>query len=154
MDTPSAALDRLRREKADNPRPPNRTPERLHLKEIATEPLVFQVRAAGLDMERVEEIAGDLSAPDLDDPIHVWWGGKGWIVIDGHHRLAAHRLAQERGGEVRKVAVKAHPTMPLEEALGAASLLNAREKVTITREERGNAAWRLVCCGTGSIKDC
>ncbi len=104
-------------------------------------------------MERVGEIADDLSAPDLDDPIHVWWGGKRWIVIDGHHRLEAHRLAQERGGEARKVAVKAHPTMPLEEALGAASLLNAREKVTITREERGDAAWRLVCCGTGSIKE-
>lgn len=153
METPSAALERLRREKAENPQPPYRTPERLHLKEISTESLVFQVRAAGLDMERVEEIAGDLSAPDLDDPIHVWWGGKRWIVIDGHHRLAAHRLAQERGGEARKVAVKAHPTMPLEEALGAASLLNAREKVTITREERGDAAWRLVCCGTGSIKE-
>ena len=153
MEMPSAALERLRREKAENPQPPYRTPERLHLKEISTEPLVFQVRAAGLDMERVEEIAGDLSAPDLDDPIHVWWGGKRWIVIDGHHRLAAHRLAQERGGEARKVAVKAHPTMPLEEALGAASLLNAREKVTITREERGDAAWRLVCCGTGSIKE-
>lgn len=77
METPSAALDRLTREKSENPQPPDRTPERLHLKDISTEPQVFQVRAAGLDMERVEEIAGDLSAPDLDDPIHVWWGGKG-----------------------------------------------------------------------------
>ncbi|SFN44017.1 hypothetical protein SAMN04487859_102218 [Roseovarius lutimaris] len=153
MDTPSATLDRLRREKADNPQPPERTPERLHLKEISTEPLVFQVRAEGLDMDRVGEIAGDLSALCLDEPIHLWWSGLRWIVIDGHHRLEAIKLAQERGGETRKVAVKAHPAMPLEEAFGAASPLNAREKVTITREERGNAAWRLVCCGTGSIKD-
>lgn len=153
METPSATLDRLRLEKAANPQPPNRTPERLHLREIAIEPAVFQVRADGLDMERVVEIAGNVSAPCLDEPIHLWWSGKRWIVIDGHHRLAAHKLAQERGGESRKVAVKAHPAMSLEEAIGAASLINAREKVAITREERGEAAWRLVCCGTGSIKD-
>ena len=31
-------------------------------------------------------------APDhLIDPIDIWWSGKRWLVIDGHHRLL-HRV--------------------------------------------------------------
>jgi hypothetical protein len=27
----------------------------------------------------------------LPDPITIWWSGRNWFVIDGHHRIAAYR---------------------------------------------------------------
>lgn len=152
-ETRSAAIERLEEERRINPGKAPKAPRSLPLREIGVEPAVFQVRAGGLDDERVEEISRDLEGTRLEDRVHVWWGGGRWIAIDGHHRLAAYQLAQERSGKTLKVPVEAHPDMSLGKALGAAVALNSREKVAITREEKGDAAWRLVCHGQGSIAE-
>ncbi|MBT2131946.1 hypothetical protein, partial [Aliiroseovarius lamellibrachiae] len=79
------------------------------------------------------------------------WGQR--TAYDGHHRAAAYHLREARGEATIKVPVEAHPNMPLNAAIGAASKLNGREKVTITRAEKGNAAWKMVCEGSGSIAE-
>lgn len=102
--------------------------------------------------ERVEEIARGLDGSNLDEPIHVWWSGKRWIVIEGHHRHAAYLYKQAKEGVKFDIPVTAHPDTPLEEALGMAGRLNSRDKVKISQAEKLNCAWRMVCMGEGSIR--
>lgn len=45
----------------------------------------------------------------LDPPIVVWWSGREWKVLDGHHRLIAYQqLAKDRknGLVVRSIRVE------------------------------------------------
>lgn len=149
---PSAALERLKAERLDNPSGPSSVPSRLPLSAVNAEPAAFQVRAEGLSPCRVEEIALDLDGSKLDEPIHVWWSGKRWIVIEGHHRHAAYLLKQEQDGRVFSIPVIAHPEITLGEALGAAGRMNDREKVRISKAEKLDNAWRIVCMGEGSIR--
>ncbi len=147
----SVAIDIIKAECEANQTPPPKTPRSLPLDAIHVEPAVFQPREIGLDAERVEQISEGLTGGALDERIHVWWSGKRWIVIDGHHRHAAYKLKQEALGKSLRVPVEAHPQFSFGEAMGAAAKINSREHVTITREEKGNNAWRLVCIGEGSI---
>lgn len=149
----SAAIRRLQMEQEAHNSPPPKIPRGLELSELHVEPKVFQVRLDGLDSERAEEISHDLEKTHLNDRIHTWWSGKRWIVIDGHHRFEAYRLRDKRGEQTIKVPVEAHPKMSLEEAMGAAGVLNTRDSVTISRAEKGNNAWNMVCLESGSIAE-
>lgn len=151
-ETVSQAIERLRLEKEANPGPPKSVPRTMRLNTIQEEPQAFQVRLEGLDEERVEELSQNLDDMALADRVRVWWSGNRWILIDGHHRLAAYRLKQLEIGEALQVPVEAHSKLSFSEALGVACKVNAREKVTINREDKSNAAWRLVCLGEGSIQ--
>ncbi|WP_460273933.1 hypothetical protein [Celeribacter sp. ULVN23_4] len=152
-ETRSAAIERLKVEREANPLPPPKVPRSLPLDALHVEPAVFQPREIGLDQERVKEISEGLNGGALDERVHIWWSGKRWIVIDGHHRHAAYMLLRETSGETLKVPVEAHPQFSLGEAMGAAAKINSRDRVRITREEKGNNAWRLVCLGEGSIAE-
>ena len=150
-DTPSAAIERLKAEKDANPNQPKKVPRKLPLSALHVEPLVFQVRTEGLDLDRVEEIAKGLNGNKLDDPLHIWWSGLRWIIIEGHHRHAAYLIKAERDGVTLKVPVEAHVDMPLSEAMGAAAVLNDRDKVSISKSEKLDMAWTLVCMQDRSI---
>lgn len=150
-ETVSQAFERLRLEKETNPGPPKRVPRTMSLNSIQEEPLVFQVRLSGLDKDRVEELSQNLDDMAIADRVRVWWSGTRWILIDGHHRVAAYHLKQLEAGETLQVPVEAHPGVSFPEALGIASKVNAREKVKIDKVDRGNVAWRLVCLEEGSI---
>lgn len=152
-ETRSAAIERLKRERLTNLRKPSKVPRSVALRELHVEPLVFQVRADGLDADRIEEIAKGLQGTKLDDPLHIWWSGSRWIIIEGHHRYAAYRLKAERDGVTLKVPVEAHVDMTLFEARGAAGKLNDRDKVSISRAEKQDNAWSLVCMKEGSIAE-
>jgi hypothetical protein len=151
-EAPSAAIERLRAEREASSLQSGKSPRKLPLSAIHVEPLAFQVRSDGLDVERVKEIAGGLDGSNLDETVHVWWSGKRWIVIDGHHRHAAYSLKQEQSGKTLAVPVVAHTDISLGDAIGMAGRLNNREKVKISKAEMLNNAWRMVCLGEGSIK--
>jgi len=155
-DRPSAAIERLRAEREANPAQPCKMPRKLPLCAISVEPYVFQVREdvrlEGPDPERVKEIAKGLDGSNLDEPIHVWWTGLRWVVIEGHHRHAAYTLRQEQTGKTLQVPIVAHPDISLADAMGLAGRLNNREKVKISKNEMLDNAWRMVCMGDGSIK--
>lgn len=150
-ETPSRAIARLQREVRENPKEPVKVPNALPLGSIHLEETVFQVREEGLNDERVREIALGLSWDKTDDPLRVWWTGLRWVLVEGHHRLAAYRLSKKNPKGTRKVPVIAHVGIPLGAAMGLASITNSREKVTIPQWQRLNQAWRLTCVGVGSV---
>ncbi|MEM9735024.1 MAG: hypothetical protein AAF908_00265, partial [Pseudomonadota bacterium] len=94
------ALDRLQEERDAGAPPPDPNPERLPLAALHTVPEAFQGRHPLLSMTRFGETAGELlrrirQGIELD-PMKVWWSGARWIVLDGHHRLEAYRVAAAR----------------------------------------------------------
>lgn len=87
------------------------------------------------------------STPDLD-PVVVWWSGERWIVIDGHHRVAAYRRATR---SVKTVPVEVFAG-DLDEARLEAVRRNQKNKLVMRQSERLEAAWRLVCTSDLSKK--
>ena len=87
------------------------------------------------------------------DPIVVWWSGKCFRVIDGHHRLEAYRRAAKQP----KLRVEAIPVIvfegTLERAIAEAIRSNAKDKLAMTQEDKLNAAWRMSIDGGVSRKD-
>lgn len=87
------------------------------------------------------------------DPIVVWWSGKCFRVIDGHHRLEAYRRAAKQP----KLRVEAIPVIvfegTLERAIAEAIRSNAKDKLSMTQEDKLNAAWRMSIDGGVSRKD-
>ncbi|AML52747.1 hypothetical protein [Falsihalocynthiibacter arcticus] len=153
-ETKFAAIERLQGELARGEAMPPSVPRSLPLEAIREEPIVFQPRKDGVDPERVEKISQDVNGGVLDEQIHVWWSGMGWIVVDGHHRMAAYRLKADRDGEKGlKAPVKVLIGHSLDQAMAVASKLNSREKDPITREEKMDSAWVLICRDVGSKKE-
>lgn len=72
-------------------------------------------------------------------PIRVWWAGneRGWLCIDGHHRLDAYQEA----GRTEPVPVEVF-TGTLNEAHLEALRSNTRDQLTMDGREKLNAAWR------------
>jgi hypothetical protein len=149
--SPSAAIERLKAETEANTNKPMRIPRSVSLAVLHVEPLVFQVRSDGLDLDRVEEIAKGLQGSNLDDPLHIWWSGLRWIIVEGHHRHAAYQLKAERDGVTLNVPVEAHVDISLFDAMGAATVLNDRDKVSISKAEKLDMAWTMVCMQGRSI---
>jgi hypothetical protein len=149
------ALARLRSEIASG-RPTPSHPEALKTSEIKREVSVFQPRQlAGnlIEDERhtanlVEAIGNPAKANSLDR-ILVWWGGENWYVIDGHHRLLAYRNA----GIELPVPVKVFEGT-LEDAMTQTAIENSKDKLPMTRTDKGNMAWRLtVHCPSKSKRE-
>jgi hypothetical protein len=151
VETFSVAHARLRKEVQDNLQGPGKVPSKLPLKAIEREEQVFQVRGEAVDDERVRHIAAGLNWDKTDDAVHVFWTGRRWVLIEGHHRLAAYGLSKKNPKGTRQVPVIAHVGMSLQAAQGLASITNSREKVTIPQWKRLNVAWRMTCIGEGSI---
>lgn len=81
-------------------------------------------------------------------PITVWWDGKGWVCIDGHHRIAAYQFAQ-----------KGHHDVPveffsgtLEQAVAKAAEGNTHDKLPMSAREKTETAWRLTIADTSFSK--
>lgn len=75
------------------------------------------------------------------DPILVWWDGKGWTCVDGHHRHAAYSLAEV--GSKHPIPVDVF-IGTLGQAMGAAASANTKNKLAMSSTEKSNAAWRIV----------
>ncbi|MEM9735032.1 MAG: ParB/RepB/Spo0J family partition protein, partial [Pseudomonadota bacterium] len=83
------------------------------------------------------------------DPMKVWWSGARWIVLDGHHRLEAYRVAAARERtppESYAVPVRAFEGTP-EEAYEEAPQENAKVRNPISSAERQEWAWRTLVSG-------
>jgi ParB-like nuclease domain len=73
------------------------------------------------------------------DPVVVFWVGDGWVLVDGHHRLNAY----EEHGRTEPVPVTVFKGT-LDEAICEALRGNSRDKLSMGRREKSEAAWRLV----------
>lgn len=120
-------------------------PRRVTLSTITTLRTLFQVREE--DPDHTDEIARALRAGANVPPLLVLDTGKRLILIDGHHRLEAHRLAG-----LEDVAVEAFLGSVTEAVLQACSA-NSATKLPMTASQRQDAAWRYVQLQRHSKRD-
>ena len=122
----------------------------LKIDDVKTAVGVFQPRTLDGQLEVSEEhIAALKKVLTLGkplDPIHVWWSGKVWYVVDGHHRLQAYLRWRD------KTSKRKHEVIPvvlfegtLEEGMLFAAEMNSKNKLPMTQEDKSTSAWRFVC---------
>lgn len=110
------------------------------LRTINTKPEEFSARRAGLDTGHAQKLASLIKEGAPLPPLDVWQAGEdaGLVVLDGHHRLAAYKLAKWRD----EVPVRVHRGSRVA-ALMVASRENARLRLSLTNAERLDWAWML-----------
>lgn len=126
-------------------------PSQLALGDVLEAPEVFQHRSGNMAASRkhVEELTRSLrnNAGKPFAPVTVFWIGIGWCCIDGHHRLAAYK-ASKHLEDVPVVVFNGS----VDQAIGEALRGNSRDKLPMGRNEKIQAAWRLVT-GTRLVKE-
>ena len=108
-------------------------------------PEVFQHRRPNKSDSdaHVRELARGAQQSGALDPISIWWDGKAWLCIDGHHRLRAYWAAGMSDSAVPVAAFSGSPA----EALAEAASRNTRDKLKMGRAEKMTTAWRIVTVG-------
>lgn len=127
---------------------PAKKPQWLEPHRIKLRTDVFQQRSPlqAASAAHVRELAGKAKASaDGLDPIKVWWDGKHWVCIDGHHR---HRAYMEAGMGREAVRVEVFEGSP-QQALKESAQANTKDKLPMRKAEKTNAAWHLVVAGEG-----
>lgn len=140
--TRSQAWSELRSQLAQGKKQPADKPTSLTLRRVKLWPEVFQQRrpAKFASSAHVRTLASKAKASPYGvlDPLVVWWDGKAWACVDGHHRMAAYREA----------CISDFPVVvfegSIEEALALSAKANTRDKLQMSRGEKSNAAWHLV----------
>lgn len=89
--------------------------------------------------DHILNLARAIRRGDEMPPILVFPVGKDYYVMDGHHRLAAYDNAEWTKAIPAQVFAGS-----LREAERAALRSNNKDKLSLTREDRTEAAWRLV----------
>lgn len=128
-------------------RQPEARPEALPLSAIRQFPKVFQPRHSTLDERHVQDLVRAVKQRGKLDPVLVMQVGSEVVLIDGHHRLAAYRLAK---------VVDAVPVSyfggAINDAVLEAGRANSKAKLPMSTQERMNYAWRLELIGGYSKK--
>lgn len=150
-------LQRVQAELADGTPCPQEEPMELPLDDIKMRHSVFQPREFQ-ETARTEDHVRALSEAIKAEPsnrldtVTIWWSGKHWTVLNGHHRLLAY-------GRVRKTGFKQYQPdgsktdrwmVPvrcfrgsLQQALIEATRTNSKDHLSMTKDEKMNRAWRL-----------
>ena len=117
----------------------------------------FEVRQGGIDQNHVRNLsAALLNDPECLPPIALWAETRGgkltgkFILLDGWHRLAAHKAAS-RVPSMMGLKVKAYIyTCSRVEAKIIALTANAKDTLNLTYSEKADAAWELVRAPEGA----
>lgn len=124
---------------------------RLPIEAIRTLEAVFQPRQLADDEaasgKHLGELKRVLQEQGYLDPITVLKVGGEWFCIDGHHRVEAYRQCE---GRRTHIPVRIF-SGTLEEAVRASIEVNAPDKLNLTKDDKLEAAWRLVVLGTESV---
>lgn len=109
---------------------------------------VFQPRVEGDDYASERHIETLMNAIMQErehqlDPVTVWWSGKRWLVIDGHHRLNAHSRLRDKGKGPQCISVKTFRGTLLA-AIEESTRLNSKDKLAISKDDKQTRAWQLV----------
>lgn len=129
----------------------------LPIEKIKKNELIFQPRLLEEDEAResgdhVRNLVTALVANSEKklDPILVWWSGKEWKLIDGHHRMKAYRAAlKEKRIKSNLIPVEVFEGS-LEEAWVESIRSNAKNKLPVSQDDKFNRAWRMVVMNIGS----
>ncbi|WP_425406809.1 ParB/RepB/Spo0J family partition protein [Hwanghaeella sp.] len=119
---------------------PDPLPNRLPITAIEQRPDLFQPR--GMDERHLNELQRAIRTHGHLDPLLVIQVGRTPVLLDGHHRVEAYRIAGVTDG----VPV-AYFTGSLEQAVLEAGRANSKAKLPMTSNERTDYGWRLVLLG-------
>jgi hypothetical protein len=142
-ETSSVTLEALRATEKTEARREDR-PTVLPQTDLQVANQVFQWRLfdseLGAEESHIKELVRVLEASEQPlDPILVTAIGARFYVVDGHHRLLAYRTADWKPS----VPVE-HYEGTVEEARAEALRLNIKNKLPMTKQDKFEAAWRLV----------
>lgn len=138
-----------------DPKPRPEVPLTLALSEIQMAHSVFQPRTfygtMGDSAAHVSELVAAIRANSnhVLDPILVWWSGKCWRVIDGHHRLLAYQQTtrdSKRPLDIGPVPVEVFDG-DLIGALKEATARNSKDKLSMSKNDKFDRAWKFVAMG-------
>ncbi len=131
--------DLIRQHSSGKPHPP--IPTHITMSAIKVREEVFQHRniPAFMSDSHIRDLATTAKDRDLA-AILVWWDGKKWTLIDGHHRMKAYAFANKRSHAVPVEVFQGTP----HEAVAKALESNSQPKLQMTPSEKTHAAWRLV----------
>ncbi len=123
------------------PRPARRS---VQISQLQARESEFQPRGSGLAENHVAALVDALERGGVLDRMAVWEDPDSGtlIVADGHHRLAAYRRKRWTGPvpvEVFKCDMVTARLIPIRD--------NAKDRLPLSREDKGNWAWRLVVAG-------
>lgn len=118
----------------------SRKPQRIPLAAISTHPEVFVtgVRGREIDDYYADQLAKMLATKDDFPPVLLLPVGNGFVLVDGHLRLAAYRANERKDipAEVFEGTVR--------EAALVAVERNSEQKVALDNSQRQDCAWRFV----------
>jgi hypothetical protein len=132
-----------------NPKP-EVEPKQLSIKDVVIVEGLFQHRTGNKGASDahirslVKSLKGNRGKPL--EPITVFWIGDGWSLIDGHHRHGAYKEDNYN----KPIPVKVF-TGSLDEAIGEALAGNAKDKLSMSINEKSTATWRIVISTNLSI---
>lgn len=138
-------------------RPQLEKPSSLPLKTIRFASLVFQPRSfdgsKADSTSHVETLKDALRNKQSLPPITVWWSGKSWRVLDGHHRMMAYQqLAKDKK---KPLVIHSVPVVVFEgslnQAIAHATECNSRDKLPMTKNDKLDRAWKLVALQDPSL---
>lgn len=122
-------------------------PARLPLKAVVLCEAAFRVRGEALAEHHLSDLCRALKSVDDLDPVTVMPCGNSFVLMDGHHRLEAHRRTKGRND----IPVRYFEGSP-EEAVLEACRANAQAVLPLNNHQRQNLGWRLVLTGRYSKK--
>jgi hypothetical protein len=147
----------LEKELRDGAAQPSLDIRGIPLSQIKVSESVFQPRdfsngGMAYSEDHVRNLMAALSAnPEgMLDPLIVWWSGKCWRVIDGHHRLMAYqRKAKQNPKSLGLIPVRVFKGSIFEATLEAARQ-NSKDKLPMSQAEKMNRAWKFTVLNAGS----
>lgn len=124
----------------------------LPLKYIALASAVFQPRSFENDSVHKSEshisslMDGIISSPDKKlNPIVVWWSGKCFRVLDGHHRLEAYKRLKQ-GNKLKRDAIPVEVFKgDLNGAFEESIKRNSFDKMPMSKADKLERTWKMVC---------
>jgi hypothetical protein len=130
------------------PSPSPASPKLLPVGRIEMMPSVFQPRVVGDELATDRHLASLMDAimqevGNVLDPVVVWWSGKRWLIIDGHHRLQAHTKLLSKKKGARTIPVNVFRGT-LSQAHDESIRLNAKDKLAMAKEDKATKAWHIV----------
>lgn len=145
--TTAEALEAIEAGLKQHPTPPSTNLIELPVDDIVVCEAAFQRRdLSDNHYEREEHIRtlakaiGDKKNPQYLDAITIWWGGSGWFLLDGHHRVSAYAKVGMSGAIPIRVF-----SGSFEDAIGHTAEANSRNKLPMSNDEKMNSAVDLIC---------
>lgn len=137
-------LQQLRELKAgDTGKPKGEPPTALGVRQITVMPELFQPRA--INEKHISDLARVIANKGFVDPVVVLQVGGRRVLIDGHHRVEAYKVAK---------LTKAIPVRffdgSVDDALLESGRANSKLKLPMSNLERQNRGWTLVLLGQHS----